>query len=325
MQAAYRPLEGRQPASKRRDPFICDMPAPMLKRHNRLSKAARSLYSTMRALADGTTGELAIRGNPLDWKCIAREAEIGRDQWQRGLQELTNAGLVSKERERVEHYKHGRKRKVLGRARYFVHKQPKPLKKPNILLMPDSPTVEESGTQLSSETPYCPVRGVSTLSEERKGFERIRTKSSSGSPPTPDDDVQVNSLESKANPFLPEEDRALLAQVRKRLRERHEPLYRQFLEQILDDDFLMAAIELIDFRGEDQILNPLAYFTTSIVEIFSAANPGDGDDDFSRLVKQSQRRRKRRQRYLGPLQPLSVESEERRQQFNRMVEGRCTD
>jgi hypothetical protein len=325
MQATYRPFEVRRPASNRSDAFVCDMPAPMLKKNNKISKAARSLYATLRGLANGKTGELAIRGNPLDWKFIARAAEIGRDQWQRALRELIVSGWVTKKRERVELYKHGRKRNVLGRARYFVHKQPKPLKKPNILLMPDSPTVEESGTQISSETPYCPVRGVSTLSEERKGFERIRTKSSSGSPPTPGDDVQVNSLESMANPFLPEEDRALLAQVRKRLRERHEPLYRQFLEQILDDDFLMAAIELIDFRGEDQILNPLAYFTTSIVEILSAANPGDGDDDFSRLVKQSQRRRKRRQRYLGPLQPLSVESEERRQQFNRMVEGRCTD
>jgi hypothetical protein len=295
----------------------------MLKKNKKISKAARSLYGTLRGLANGKTGELAIRGNPLDWKFIALEAEIGRDQWQRLSRELIVSGYFTRKRERVELYTNGRKRNVLGRARYFVHKQPKPLNKPNILLTPDCPTVGESGRQFSSETPHGPARSVSPLSEERKSCERIRTKSSPGSPITPGDDFQANSLESKNNSFLSEDDRALLALVRKRLRERNEPLYRQFLEQILDDDFLMAAVELIDFRGEDQILNPLAYFTTSIVEILSAANPGDGvDDDFSRLVKQSQRRRERRQRYIGPLQPLSVESEERRQKFNRRVEGK---
>jgi hypothetical protein len=326
MQATYRPFEVRRPASNRSDAFVCDMPAPMLKKNNKISKAARSLYATLRGLANGKTGELAIRGNPLDWKFIARAAEIGRDQWQRALRELIVSGWVTKKRERVELYKHGRKRNVLGRARYFVHKQPKPLKKPNILLVPDSPTVEGSGTQISSETPYCPARSVSPLSEERKGFERIRTKSSSGSPTTPDDDFQANSLESKANPFLPEEDKNLLMRIRKRLAELHKPLYGRFAEQIQDDDFMVAGIELVDGRGTDQIRNPATYFTTSLVEILIAANPGEQvKDDFSRLIKRSRRRRERRQKYMGQLHPLSAESEEKRQQFNRMVEGRCAD
>ena len=83
---------------------------------------------------------------------------------------------------------------------------------------------------------------------------------------------------------------------------------------------MMAGIELIGLRGEEQILNPLAYFTTSVVEIFLAAEPNERlDDDFGWLVEDAQRRRERRDKYMGQLQPLSLESEEMRQRFNRKI------
>ena len=304
-------------------PFICDVPANMLKRSKEFSKGARMLYGTMRGLANGKTGELAIRNNPLNWKFIASEAEIGRDLWQRFLRELRASGYVTCVRERVEHYRGGRKRNVLGRARYFVHKQPKINEKQRLLLMPDSPTVEKSGRQFSSETPHRSEKGASPLNGERIRTRGTRTQSSSSSPEIADDDSHGNAMESKANPFLSEEDQALLCRIRKRLRERHEPLYRQFREHIEDDDFLMAGIELIDVRGKELILNPLTYFTMSFVEIFNTARPGEGiDDDFSVLVAEARRRHERREKYIGQLRPLSAESEERRQQFNRSMEGK---
>lgn len=150
--------------------------------------------------------------------------------------------------------------------------------------------------------------------------------SSSSSPETPDDDSPLTYLDSKASTFLSEEDKNLLMRIRKRLAELHEPLYRRFAEQIQDDDFMMAGIELVDGRGTDQIRNSVSYFTTSFVEILIAANPGEKvNDDFSRLTKRARRRRQRRQKYMGQLQPLSAESEKNRQQFKHMVEKRCGD
>lgn len=90
----------------------------MLQKHADLSKAARNLYVTMGALANGKTGELAIKGSPLDWQYICRRAEIGRYTWLKALKELIAAGYVSCERKRVFVYRNGRKRVVLGRAQF---------------------------------------------------------------------------------------------------------------------------------------------------------------------------------------------------------------
>jgi hypothetical protein len=136
------------PKSKR--PFIVDIEASLLKRNARLSKAARSLYGTMCGLADGKTKELAINGHPLDWSYIAREAEIGRCSWLKYLRELTIAGLVRTERERVTRIVDGRKRVVFGRAHYFVPRQAiseENIKKQPILLRSISSTVQEVDPQ----------------------------------------------------------------------------------------------------------------------------------------------------------------------------------
>ena len=67
----------------------------MLKRHKQLTKNARHLYATMRALADGRTGELRIGNRWLHAEEIDFQAEMGRDVRMRSMRELIDAGLVS--------------------------------------------------------------------------------------------------------------------------------------------------------------------------------------------------------------------------------------
>ena len=301
-------------AKTRIKPFICDVPAKMLKRSTDLSKGARMLHGTMRGLANGKTGELAIRGNPLDWKFIAREAEIGRDQWQRLLRELIASGYVTRMRERVEHYKHGRKRIVLGRARYFVHKQPKPVKKPSILLMPDSPTVEESGTQISSETPYRNGAFAVGVARERKKLEEAPKSSS---PASDDDGSRVTSSDSRANPFCSEEDETLIRNVQGRLRVQYPQAYDRNKNLVDDSLFIQEAISLIDERGESAISVPKAYFASGIAKIL------DCEKDLLILSDLVTRKARLRRKFNADFTPtLNATQEQARGRFNRMVEGK---
>lgn len=159
--------------------FIVDVSATMLKQTKelKLSAKARMVYLTMRALANGKTGHLAIQSNPLDWRYISKCAGVGRDVWQRSLNELMAAGYVTRQRESVEIYQRGRKRVVWGRAHYWVHRQPKVAtnsrtsKKPYILPMPDFSAAEESGTQFLSNPPSgveCRGGGLSSEIDSRK-------------------------------------------------------------------------------------------------------------------------------------------------------------
>ncbi len=276
------------------------------------------LYGTMRGLANGKTGELAIRGNPLDWRFIAREAEIGRDQWQRLLRELLAAGYVTRERERVEHYKNGRKRIVLGRARYFVHRQPKAVKRASILLVPDSPTVEESGIQISSETPYTIQRfGVAVESEREKPREG---KQQSSSPSKDDDGSPVSSLDSEANPFLTDEDRTLVQNVQARLRAQYPQAYDRNKDRVDDPLFVQEAIAMIDQRGESAISVPDSYFASGIAKIL------DCDADMRALSDDLARKEQLCKKFMPGFAPtLDAAQEEARQQFNRMAKGRFSD
>lgn len=303
------------PATKERSkPFICDIPARLLTRNTELSRGARMLYVAMRGLANGKTGELAIRGNPLDGKFIARKAEIGRDLWQQLLKELLAAGYVTRQRERVAHYKGGRKRIVLGRARYFVYKQPKTIKKPIILLMPDSSTVEESGTQIIQKHLTADSGGFDVVS----GFEPIggNTKSSS---PVADDDAGVTSFDSTANsnPFLTDEDRALVQNVQARLRAQYPQAYDRNKDRVDDPAFIQEAISMIDKRGESAISVPDAYFASGIAKIL------DCEADLLALLDVLARKEHLRKKFMTGFAPtLEAAQEKARQQFNRMLEGK---
>jgi hypothetical protein len=299
-------------AESRNKPFVCDVPAKMLRRSKVLSKGARLLYGTMRGLANGRTGELAIRGNLLDWKFIAREAEIGRDQWQRLIRELLASGYVTRERERVEHFKSGRRRLVLGRARYFVHKQPKSLKKPSILLVPYSPTVEESGTQVFSETPYRD----GALPAESEYEKLAREKQQSSSPSRGDDGSRPPSLDSGANPFLTDEDQALVRNVQERLRAQYPQAYDRNKSRVDDPAFVQEAICIIDERGESAISIPDAYFASGVAKIL------DCEKDMLALSDILTRKEHLRKKFMaGFARTLGAAQEEARQQFNRMVDA----
>jgi hypothetical protein len=305
-----------KPATKNRsEPFICDVQATFLKRSTKLSRSARMLYMAMRALANGKTGELAIRGNPLDWRYISKQAEIGRNVWQRCLKELIAAGYVTREREIVEHYKDGRKRMVWGRARYFAHRQPKTAKKPIILPMPLSCTVEEKGTQISSEAPYTIERfGVAVESEREKPIEG---KQQSSSPSKDDDGSRVSSLDSEANPFLPDEDQTLVRNVQARLRAQYPQTYDRNKDRVDDPLFIREAISMIDERGESAISVPAAYFASGIAKIL------DCEAHLLALSDVLARKEHRRTKFMPGFSPaLDAAQEKARQQFNRMVEGK---
>src|SRR6516164_3310190 len=100
-------------------------------------------------------------GRPGSWRSAethwtgdsCKQAEIGRQTWLKARRELIAAGYMTVERERVYNYTGGSKRTVLGRARYFVHRQPKTIKTPLFLLESDSCTVQQSDPQILSETP----------------------------------------------------------------------------------------------------------------------------------------------------------------------------
>jgi hypothetical protein len=283
-------------AATSRKPFICDVPAKMLKRCKELSKGARMLHGTMRGLANGKTGELAIRGNPLDWKFIAREAEIGRDQWQRLLRELLAAGYVTRERERVEHYASGRKRIVLGRARYFVHKQPKHIKKTSILLMPDSPTVEESGTQVFQKHLEPSPRGVGGRSSSVSFLEPQGTESSS---PTekPDDDPLI-LLRAKAEETLCKKYHLQMVGIE---------CYPEMVSISLDH-----IMERIVEHG--QPIGSPNYIVKAFENLW-------GSREYNEVFDEFQNRKRLREKYMPNFTGPTPETEEHRRAFVRAMSG----
>lgn len=155
-------------------PFIVDAPAPMLKRNEQLSKNARRLYLTMRALANGQTGELKINGKWLRAATIDSAAEMCRDVRMESMRELIALGLVTAYRERVLRFVGGRLRSVLGKVHYIVYREAitpeqsdasvtnhaisgdaprKITENPNILQQSISSTVEEIDSQDLSNPP----------------------------------------------------------------------------------------------------------------------------------------------------------------------------
>lgn len=105
-------------------PFIVDTKATMLKKHRNLTKHARQLYLTMRALADGKTGELRINGRWLKASVFDASAEMCRDLRMSAMRELIAVGLVTLKRARVCRLIDGRRRSVLGETQYTVHREP---------------------------------------------------------------------------------------------------------------------------------------------------------------------------------------------------------
>ena len=294
--------------------FIVDVPASLLKRNPKLSRDARRLYLTMRGLANGKTGELAIRGCPLDWRYISRQAEMGRDAWQRAVRDLIAAGLVVRKRERVTIYRGGRRRVVLGRARYFVHrqaraaKQAKSEKDSRILLMPGFSTVEESGTQISSNTPY----GSEEVSNTRNNSYLVESERKSSKAPAPDDDF------CSLNPFLSEEDANTIRGIRRNLAETNPWLAKELQLDTISDDWLAIAMDHIEARGQGRISSPIQYFTRAFTNFFTnVVTDADDDRDMLDCINaEYDQKQELRERYRVKPQPLTPDQEERRHAFN---------
>lgn len=194
--------------SSKSKPFIVDADARLFKGKNKLSLGEQSLYMTMRSLADGQTGELAINGHALDWRFICREAQIGRCTWLKRRRGLIAAGLLYERRDRVTYYDHKarRSRTGLGETHYFIRRQPetpKSIEKPTILLGSTSCTVEEVDPQIIQNHPEPYPRGVGGVACL---LEPERAESSSSPCPAPkthdddDDAVRVSSVEPEVKP-----------------------------------------------------------------------------------------------------------------------------
>jgi hypothetical protein len=297
--------------------FICDLPADLLKRNPKLSRGARALYGTMRALANGKTGELAIRGNPLDWQYISKQAEICRRTWHKLLHELVESGYVRCERERVVIWKNGRRRVVLGHSRYFVHKQPKNPRKPIALQRGISCKVQEVPPQISSNTPCCPER---VSNEARTEPYLIENAHKSSKAPLLDDDFWAS------NPFLSEEDSKIIRGIRRNLAEANPWLVERIQLHTISDDWLAVAMDYIEARGQGRISSPIQYFTRAFTNFFSnVATDTDDDRDMLDCINEEFDRKKiLRKKYLEKLRPLTPEQELTRQAFNSMNVGKAS-
>lgn len=176
--------------------FIADVEASLLKKNSRVSKQARRLYGTLRALADGKTGELRIGGRWLKATVFDRAAEMCKRVRLSAMRELIAEGYVAMERPLIRREIAGRSRAVLGACQYRVLKVPKPKTCQNSkdssrvhLLGCISCTVQEMHQQVLSTTP--PEVLDSVLGSGGKNSVREHTSSSSKAPaktPNPDDD-----------------------------------------------------------------------------------------------------------------------------------------
>lgn len=173
--------------------FIADVEASLLKKNSRVSKHARRLYGTLRALADGKTGELRICGRWLKATIFDKAAEMCKRVRLSAMRELIAEGYVAMERPLIRREIAGRSRAVLGACQYRVLKVPKPKTDQNSkdssrvhLLGCISCTVQEMHQQVLSTTP-SEVPG-SVLSSDGKNSVREHTSSSSKAPATLDDD-----------------------------------------------------------------------------------------------------------------------------------------
>jgi hypothetical protein len=197
------PLEA-PPSPK--SPFIVYAPASMLKRHVRLSKNARHLWSTLLALADGQTGELKVKGRWRKAKEFDAAAEICREVRFAAMKELIAEGLVGRKFEMAVRFIGGRRRAVRSRVQYTVYHtpqkpnvfggaDPKIVKNPCILLKSISSMVEKIDPQVLSRLPL-------TGSIPAAGFELMGEMVGEGSKSSPTRARKARDVQ-RTNPPLP--------------------------------------------------------------------------------------------------------------------------
>jgi hypothetical protein len=245
--------------------FVVDFPAKMLRRNERLSKNARHLYVTLRALADGDTGQLKIKGRWRKAKEFDAAAEICRDVRLAAMRELIDAGLVGLEFEMAVRFIGGRRRAVRSRSQYTVHRtaqepndsggaDPQFVEKPRILLKSISSTVEEIDSQdLSKLPPPATASGgvVGVPSAEKRESDKSSSRSS---PPKADDDLF----------FYPD-----LEALEPKIQEPIEKAKTRLLKDGLDPHLVSAGLQLIEERAD--YLGTTPQFASYFIVAFRAA------------------------------------------------------
>jgi hypothetical protein len=248
---------------------VREIPATLLRRNIRLSKAARELCTTMLSLADAKTGELRLpSGHWLDSRYISRQAEMGRDKFRRSRKELLAAGLIADKRPRIEIFQDGRRRNVLGESRYSVDLlklkglRESIIKNVDILLKPGFSTVEESGPHTSQTPPGCLGGGSSGVAENES---QVGTLENHHPDPTPDDD----SRESVRKPDAIEEETP--NHIEKLQDEAVGTLSRLYQ---IDPEFSAEAIRVIDERAAARYTYPASskYYIRSVINLLNNPN-----------------------------------------------------
>ena len=342
-------------AEKTKKPFIVDVPASMLKRNPnlQLNKAARNLYTTMRALANGKTGELKINGRWVKATVIDKAAEMCRDLRMRAMRDLVALGLVTMERERVKRVIKGRIRVVRSFTKYVVFRSPTTnesaakrkqngntdAKNQPILLQSISSTVVEIDSQFFSETPRGGSPDFSGSAFQKEVVEENHNQSSS---PRKDDDrpgdfpnVTNRNPSPTPSPFMSGDDEILVRRVQDRLRKQYPQAFDRdkhiienpirLLEAAFDRDkhiienpfFVLEAIEMIDQRGSSHLSAPEAYFATGVAKIL------DCDVDLLAICDILARKFHLREKFMARFEELSPEQEQARRKFNAMEKTKC--
>ena len=297
-----------------RKPFIVDASAAMLKKHEVLSRNARQLYLTMRALADGKTGELRIRGRWLKATDFDRAAEMSKNTRLPAMRELVATGLVTAKRSRGWRKMDGRMRAVAGPTKYTVHREPVPK---NHQKAKDSSkvhlqksifsTVQEMDRQVLSNPPVGASGSVFSDSENGSRGERTNHHQHLAANHTADDDdarVSQSNQDGKRNgkgkPNPPvEEQQTRVEKILDRaagiLEKRgHDPL------------FVAEALASIDQRSYEARSVPASerYF------LIAYQNLLDAPDDLAEVTDQMIRKKSLRAKFMpDPIIPSEKDEE----------------
>jgi hypothetical protein len=303
--------------ARRRD-FVVDVSAKMLRRNDQLSKNARHLYVTLRALADGKTGELKINGRWLRAKAFDAAAEICRDLRLAAMRELIDAGLVTRDFEMAVRFIGGRRRAVRSRSQYTVYRtaqkpndsggaDPQIVEKPCILLKSISSTVEEIDSQVFPEAPTGGGSGFSDLPFQGKR-EGEETSSSSTPPSAKRDD----------DPVPPPDGEDLEANIQRHIQEAKTLLLRKGW----DPHLASAALQFIEERSDHSgtIPSSAKYFIVAIAA--AMADPRDK----AKILERAERRRRvmpSDSELLRNAEELARESETSRRPMKEILESRA--
>jgi hypothetical protein len=249
---SYRNQEPKT-TSPPKNPFIVDMPAPMLTRNTELSRNARNLWGTLRGLADGKTGELRIKGQWMKATYFDRKAEMCKNTRLPAMRELIATGYVTVKRPRVWRMIGGRMRAVAGPTQYTVHREPAPRidqqsKDSSKVHLQESisSTVQKMDSQFFSNPPLRADGSV--FSEHTQGLE-ITVESNHQRHLPADDEFSASSF----NNMKTEKARGIL------LGRGHDPLFV--------DIALARVVDLAE--AKKKIPRSAEYFVTSVERALS--------------------------------------------------------